>query len=281
MNNPRLLMIQFITVILSIGIWACPSTPETTPTERDLDQHFYFVQITDTHFGDGDHFARVEKIVDAINELPMEIICVVHTGDITSENITQDSIMTRGMAILKKLKMPIHFVPGNHDIYEDDFDLSLEMYKHYFGELINVNEYHGVQFITLYTEPLVYNFQVNDYNPMMELETTLKDGNGKPALVFHHSPSAGDFYNNAMHDSWEKSAIPPWIELLNSYNVKAVMTGHYHRDEYHWLGEVPLFVSDPVGSWYGRQGSFRIYEYNNGKLSYTTQYINMKPWRSE
>jgi UDP-2,3-diacylglucosamine pyrophosphatase LpxH len=64
-----------------------------------------------------------------------------------------------------------------------------------------------------------------------------------------------------------------WVALINQYNVKAVITGHFHRDEFHWLDKVPLYVSVPVAEKFGRQAGFRIYEYKNGKLGYTTQYL--------
>jgi UDP-2,3-diacylglucosamine pyrophosphatase LpxH len=63
------------------------------------------------------------------------------------------------------------------------------------------------------------------------------------------------------------------VKLINSYNVKAVIAGHFHRDELHWLENVPLYVSSPVAGYWGRQATFRIYEYSNGKIGYRTQYI--------
>ena len=32
--------------------------------------------------------------------------------------------------------------------------------------------------------------------------------------------------------------------MVNGHNVKAVIAGHFHRDEHHWIGDVPLYVSD-------------------------------------
>jgi len=254
----------------------CAST-QTAVVEIE-EPHFFFVQITDTHFGDGDHYARVEKIVDAINDLPMEIKCVVHTGDVTSDNITQDSIITRSLAVLSELEMPIHYVAGNHDILESDLDRTRQRFEENFGPLFSTQEYEGVQFVQVFTEPLARAYELAGFDPLAELENVLKSG--KPTLVFHHSPSPDDFYKNSMHDSWKKDGLEKWEQLLNKYNVKAVMAGHYHRDEHHWLGDVPLYVSAPVGSWHGRQGSYRIFEYKNGSLGYRTQYIQLDPWKN-
>jgi len=136
-----------------------------------------------------------------------------------------------------------------------------------------VKEYKGVTFIFIYTEPLAESIELEGYDPLVELENILQNAKGKPTIVFHHTPSVDDFYKNAMHDSWKPKSRERWEKLLNTYDVKAVLTGHFHRDEHHWLGDTPLYISGPVGGKWGRQATFRIYEYKNGKLGYRTQYI--------
>jgi len=38
------------------------------------DNHFYFVQITDTHIGKGTNLEITENLVKQINELPMDMV---------------------------------------------------------------------------------------------------------------------------------------------------------------------------------------------------------------
>ena len=76
-----------------------------------------------------------------------------------------------------------------------------------------------------------------------------------------------------MHSGWKKEIRNKWVELLNQYNVKAVITGHFHRDEHHWLGKVPLYVYSPISGYWDRQLTYRIYEYRDAKIGYRTQYI--------
>ena len=92
-------------------------------------------------------------------------------------------------------------------------------------------------------------------------------------IVFHHAPSIGSFYKNTLHRGWEKAIRPEWVRLLNAYGVKAVIAGHFHRDEHHWLGEVPLYISSAMAPYWGRQPTYRIYEYQDGKIGYRTQYL--------
>jgi len=76
-----------------------------------------------------------------------------------------------------------------------------------------------------------------------------------------------------MHDGWPDDVQGKWIELINSFNVIAVIAGHFHRDEHHWLGNVPLYVAAPIAEFFGRQVSYRIYEYKNGRVGYRTVYV--------
>ncbi|MDY6906314.1 MAG: hypothetical protein SWH61_16705 [Thermodesulfobacteriota bacterium] len=50
-----------------------------------------------------------------------------------------------------------------------------------------------------------------------------------------------------------------WKTLINTYNVKAIVAGHFHRDELHWLGDVPVYIAPPVAGYWGRKAAFRIY----------------------
>ncbi len=234
---------------------------------------FHFVQITDTHFGVRDHEERTKGIVDMINRLPMDIAFVVHTGDIMTDNIQRKDILQTGVNILKKLKPPLYFLPGNHDILVTDCAATKKTYMRNFGQLNHTYEYNGVVFIFLYTEPLAVEFKDKFEEPLKILESELKRAGGKPVVVFHHTPSVDDFYNNKMHAGWDADIRVRWEKLLNSANVKAVIAGHFHRDEFHWIGDVPMYVSSSVAGFWGRQASFRIYEYNDGKLSYRTQYL--------
>lgn len=236
-------------------------------------QHFYFAQITDTHFDSGDNLERTEIAVQQINALPMEIKCVVHTGDISSIKPEYKKAFGDGMAVLDKIKVPLHFVPGNHDINIKDLEASIKNYKEKFGDLIQKVEYDGVVFIFVYTEPLRYRLSLTYFDPIKQLEEMLLKANGKPVLIFNHAPSVDDFYDNELHEGWDAEMQKKWVTLINNYNVKAVFAGHFHRDEYHWLGNVPLFVSSSISGYWNRQATYRIYEYNNGNISYRTQYL--------
>jgi predicted MPP superfamily phosphohydrolase len=240
------------------------------------DRNFYFVQITDTHLGIPGNKIRTEQVVAAVNLLPMEILCVVHTGDIIDRSKQLDAgVLTDAASIFKNLKPRVHFLPGNNDILlEASTQTSRTAYENAFGSLTSRAEYQGVVFIFAYTDPLRESVDMAGYDPFGAVKNQLDAADGKPVILFHHGPSVDDFYNNRFHGGWAKKTKDNWVALINQYNVKAVITGHFHRDEFHWLGEVPLYVSPPVAEKWGRQACFRIYEYRqNGRIEYTTQYL--------
>lgn len=240
----------------------------------------FFVQITDIHFGavdnpPVDHTERARKAVKAINALPMNIAFVAVTGDIMDDCITDSNKVSEALSVLSELKTPVHYIPGNHDLLKKAPEATVAAFTNRFGPLISSAEYGGVDFVFICTEPLSGGVKIKGYDPLGELETLLKSrAAGQPFVIFNHVPSVDDFYDNGTHNGWGHSESGQrWSALLNRYPVKAVIAGHFHRDEFHWIGNVPLYVCPPLASWLGRQAAFRVYKYQDGKVEYLTQYL--------
>jgi len=238
---------------------------------NSLNSSFYFVQITDTHLSHKENFERTEKIIERINALPFKVEFVVNTGDIFNDNIEDANAVKTTVQVFSRLKPPIYYIAGNHDISSEK---SKMVYIKNFGQLNYVKEINNIVFIFAYT-----NYAKNDPNSLNAeffrwLEDSLKKAGGKPVIIFQHIPAGQDFYDNSFHSSWPLEAEKKWLELINSHNVKAVIAGHFHRDELHWFGKVPLYVGEPVSLWLGRQAAFRVYQYKDGKVSYFTQYLD-------
>ena len=240
-------------------------------------QHFYFAQMTDLHFGgNGDNAARAAVAVDNVNHVPMKLECVVVTGDLMSDNILDSAILNTALSTLKPLKPPVHYLAGNHDIVDGDkVAATRDAFVKSFGPIASKAEYNGVVFLMLYTEPLRKPVKIPGYDPLEWLGQALKDAQNKPVIVFTHAPDDEDFWGNEVKGpGWPKECRDKWETLIKSRNVKAVITGHYHRDELHWIGSVPEFVSAPTASYFGRLNTYRIYEYTDGKIGYRTIYLN-------
>lgn len=261
--------IKILVIVLFINVLCFQLYSQEAKITTD---HFYFVQITDTHIGKGTNLEITRNLVKQINELPMEIKCVIHTGDILQDGMSDTTNVIKAFDVLEKIEAPLYYIPGNHDIFQEHVEEEITIFQEYFGELIVEIEFEELSFIGLYSDPIAYSFVVEGHDPFLELEDALRKTGDKPVIVFHHIPSVESFYNNTMHEGWENESRDHWEKTLNSYNVIAILAGHFHSDELHWIGEIPLFVSSSVTNRFGRQPSFRIYEYKDGKLSYRSQY---------
>jgi Icc protein len=240
--------------------------------------HFYFVQLTDPHFGLPDSAERAARCILEINTLPMPIECMVVTGDITMDNILDADTVGQARRLPARVSMPVHWLPGNHDIDPNNLPATVAAYEKYFGPLCSKAEYHGVVFLFVYTEPLRRGFKVEGLDVLKWTEEQIEAAKGKPVIIFHHSPSIDDFYKGKFHDSWKADAKARWHKLIKSHrNVKAVIAGHFHRDEFHWIGDTPLYICPPIASLFDMSVvSYRIYEYTDGKLGYRTEYPRPK-----
>ncbi|MEH0021426.1 MAG: metallophosphoesterase [Desulfobacter sp.] len=240
------------------------------------ESRFFFVQITDTHLGIPENNARARKIVAAVNRLPMTIQCVVHTGDVYDRSVWgKQGAVADAAEVFKPLKPPVYFLPGNHDIDLDgDRKKTMDTWVRHFSPLVYSRMIQGVAFVFAYTDSLREGVAVEGFHPFDALQSEIKTPGNAPVLLFHHGPSVPNFYRNRFHRGWADRFRREWHDLIRRNNVTAVITGHFHRDELHWLGHVPVYVSGPAAEKFGRQACFRIYEYNDGRLGYTAQYLD-------
>lgn len=257
----------FLSLVLSLFILLVQPIVLGAPS----DSSFYFVQITDTHYGEKENIERTERVIDAISKMPMKIGFVAHTGDITSTRIYDEKLVEDFKRTIGRLELPIYYAPGNHDILSYDLDETYRLFSEHFNPPFYQIEYSGVICLFAYLGPLPKS--LSGGTGLERVEQALKNAGDKPVIIFQHIPVADDFYNNRFSSAWTDLFRQRFVEMINTYNVKAVIAGHFHRDELHWLGRVPLFVSGPVAGYWKRQATYRIYEYRDGQISYRTQYV--------
>src|SRR5256886_9992740 len=90
-----------------------------------------FVQISDSHMGfnkpaNPDVIATLQAAVDKINALPEQPEFILHTGDIS--HLSKPSEFDMVDQILKATNKEIFFVPGEHDVLNDDGAMFRERY---------------------------------------------------------------------------------------------------------------------------------------------------------
>jgi len=261
------LRLSVLLALILIGGACLPTRSETT-------SHFFFVQITDTHWGTRNGLASTRKAVEAINELPIKLAFVAHTGDITADTIGDSNVVNEGLAVMKKLSAPVYYVPGNHDILKSDARRTAKLYRQSFGALSTRVEVEGVVCLFFYSEPMSSDLRIGGYDARSWLNENLEAAGRKPVLLFQHIPAVHDVHGPGGETAWTDSYSPAWLRLFEKNpQIKAVVAGHFHRDELHWVGGTPVYVSSSVADFWGRQPSFRVYEYNDGRLGYWTVYL--------
>lgn len=238
-------------------------------------EEFSFIQVTDIHLGGTNNRKRAESVAKEINALPFKIEFVAVTGDIFDKGPGFPDQQAAFLAFVNNFSVPVHCLPGNHDILPGTEREDASTFERLAGGLCKRAEAKGFVLLFLYVEPLTGKVSVEGQAPLDWLEESLKASDGKPVIVFIHTPPTAPLYNMKEHPSpWPPEAIGRWESLLRQYNVKAVIAGHFHRDELHYDGGVPLFIAPPVSSKYGRQSTYRVYTWREGRLEYSTQYLS-------
>src|SRR5260221_5489087 len=113
-----------------------------------------FVQISDSHMGfnkpaNSDVIATLKAAVDKINALPIAPEFILHTGDI-SHLSKPEEFDTVDQVLKSAIAKDVFYVPGEHDVLNDDGKQYLERY----GKAVNGSGWYsfdkkGVHFIGL------------------------------------------------------------------------------------------------------------------------------------
>jgi predicted phosphodiesterase len=244
------------------------------PASASAGSDFWFAQITDTHWGKDDNLERTKKAVGAINSLPVEVSFVVHTGDITDRSANGAVALENGLAILKELKYPVYFVPGNNDIPKNRFKEASADFAAKFGGVSKLTITPHAAVITLFDFPGEAVDAKTAPDPIGVLDSLLKlTSRDLPVLVFQHFPITDDLFDEIFHGGWSAQRKSKFAALCEEHHVAAVICGHFHRDELNWIGTIPEFIAPPIAAKMGRQASFRLYHFENGRISYFTEYF--------
>ncbi len=236
---------------------------------------FYFIQLTDAHWGARDGVTQTRQAVAMINALPVKVEFVAVTGDIFSDSIRREDVREDGLDAMKGLKVPVYYLPGNHDLMPSDMARTTGLFEKYFGPLTRKVEVCGVTCLFSCTE-----MREGETRHPGEVERDwvekMLEGSGavKPVLLFMHRPPLHDMLNGSDGEvSWDNPYDTRWEELFVRHpEIKAVFAGHFHRDVMTWIGSVPVYVSAALARFWDRQPSFRLYQYQGGRINYWTLY---------
>jgi hypothetical protein len=208
------------------------------PTRKASDD-FYFVQMSDTHWGfegakiNPDAKGTLIKAVKEINSLKQKPEFIVFTGDLTQT--TDDTNLRKARMkefkdIVSELDTKIvHFMPGEHDAALDNG----ETYKEFFGETHYTFDHKDVHFIVVdnVSDPAG---AIGD----QQLEWIKKDlAKQKPdanIVVLTHRPLF-DLYPTW---DWSTRDGAKAIDLLMPFKNVTVFYGHIHQEHHHMTGHI-------------------------------------------
>jgi Icc protein len=214
-------------ILKSYSLSRLPKLPEaSTGTLR-------FVQISDSHMGfnkaaNPDVVGTLKAAVERINGLPSVPEFMLHTGDIS--HLSKPEEFDTLDQILKSARpKDVFFVPGEHDVLEDDGKLYLERYGKGAkgGGWYSFNT-KGVHFIGLVN---VLNLKAGGLGTLgAEQLAWLQDDvrhlkHSTPIVVFAHIP----LWSVYPDWGWGTEDAAQALALLKKFGSVTVLNGHIHQ----------------------------------------------------
>jgi 3',5'-cyclic AMP phosphodiesterase CpdA len=214
-------------ILKSYSLSKLPKLPGASPGTLS------FVQISDSHMGfnkaaNPDVVSTLKTALDRVNALAVAPEFMLHTGDIShlskaEEFDTVDQILKSARA------KDVFFVPGEHDVLEDDGKQYLERYgEHAKGAGWYSFDKKGVHFIGLVN---VLNLKAGGLGTIgAEQLGWLKDDvrhlkHSTPIVVFAHIP----LWSVYPDWGWGTEDAAQALALLKPFGSVTVLNGHIHQ----------------------------------------------------
>jgi 3',5'-cyclic AMP phosphodiesterase CpdA len=191
-----------------------------------------FLQISDSHIGfdkpaNPNVIGTLEEAVAKIKALPAKPSFMLHTGDIT--HLSKVAEFDNAQRVLSNVGLDVHYVPGEHDMIDEDAKLYRERYgKNARGAGWYSFDANGVHFVGLVN---VVNLKAGGFGNLGEeqLKWLADDLNGKsaemPIVVFAHIP----LWTVYEKWGWGTDDGARAIELLKRFGSVTVLNGHIHQ----------------------------------------------------
>lgn len=193
---------------------------------------FSFLQLSDSHIG-FDKAANphaTDTLVEAVkkaNALPVRPSFAIHTGDIS--HLSKPSEFDTADQIIGQTRLDVHYVPGEHDVLDDDRKLYLDRYgkgakgagwysfdaggAHFVG-LVNVVDLKGGGMGNLGADQLAW----------LEQDLSARTAS-TPLVVFAHIP----LWTVYPEWGWGTEDSAKALELMKKFGSVTVLNGHIHQ----------------------------------------------------
>ena len=210
-------------------------------------QDFYFVQLSDVHWGFTDakinpEFAiSLQRSIAAVNKLKPGPDFVVFTGDLTQT--TEDPVerrrrMREFREIARTLKCKdVRYLPGEHDATTDKG----EAYQEFFGELHYSFDHKGIHFVVIDN---VTNAALGIAPAQLEwlADDLAKHPKNTPIVVLTHRP----LFELMPSWDWATRNGDKVIEMLMPFANVTVFYGHIHQLHEHTTGHIKHYAAESL-----------------------------------
>ena len=191
-----------------------------------------FAQISDSHIGfdkaaNTDVTATLRAAIAKIKAAPEPPAFVLHTGDLT--HLSKPAEFDTVQQVLSELSFPVFYVPGEHDVIEDDGAQYLQRFgKGAQGSGWYSFDQRGVHFIALVN---VVNLKAGGLGTLgsEQLEWLERDvkhlQSSTPIVVFAHIP----LWSVYPEWGWATDDSTQALSYLRRFGSVSVLNGHIHQ----------------------------------------------------
>jgi hypothetical protein len=211
---------------------------QATGQTAAADQDFYFVQMSDCHWGykgdaNPDAAVTLKKAVATVNALEIKPDFIIFTGDLT--HTTDDPVerrkrMSEFSEIVSALNVKtVRFIPGEHDASLDNGTA----FKEHFGPTHYTFDHKGVHFIVLdnVSDP---GARIGDAQLDWLKSDLAAQAQDARIVVFTHRP----LFDLAPKWDWATRDGDKAMALLLPYTNVTVFYGHIHQEHHYQTGHI-------------------------------------------
>jgi predicted phosphodiesterase len=240
-----------LKTILPVLFWVTFMLPTTCAAQVTI------AQISDTHIGEKrapQAADNLRKAVEMINARHVD--AVILTGDM-GEN---PQYRKQAKEILKSLKAPLYYVPGNHDVHTQD----VTEYRAEFGKDYYRFRVKSVEFVVIDSQLLGNYDKYEAASPPPLPRDTSAQSEEMLAWLAQQPNPAGRIMIGAQHipaardDGFPPDSKPYWVisepylsrelDLLHKLGIKHMLVGHWHNARVFLAKGVTWHVA-PATSW--------------------------------
>ena len=189
---------------------------------------------------------RARWVAEQVNSHRPDL--VIHLGDVVHpvpHLPTYGPASKAAREIMSRVKAPVYYVPGNHDVGDKDNptvpsyvvnEAYQEKFLEYYGPLYQGFDHRGVHFV-LVNSPVLGSGLSHEAEQREWLESDLEEHRGNRVHVFsHYPPYIHAPREPSNYDNIDEPARTWLLGLLEGYGVEAFFAGHVHHYGYRRFG---------------------------------------------